>query len=421
MAKSRSSQHLHIVEQTLGRAAKEGLLHLMAEDFVANGRSVRVEDTDYVNFGSCSYLGLELDARIKAGTIDAVNRYGSQFASSRGYICTGLYGEAEALLGRVFNRPLILAPSLTLGHMSSIPVLVEDEDAVILDHQVHASVQMAVGPLRQRGVKVEMIRHNHMDMLESRIKKLQQTHKKVWYMADGIYSMYGDFAKLNELTELLNRYESFHLYIDDAHGSGWMGKYGAGFVHSQLPYHPRLFLTASLAKSFATAGGVLIFPDEESKKKVRCTGPTMNFSGPIQPPLLGAAIASIKIHLSPELPQLQKRLRERIAYFRLMATENKVPLFMDSASPIGFISVGDPEVAYNMGKRLKAAGYFTNIAIFPAVPYKNAGLRIAINNHLQFEDIKSLMDLIAEHLPQALAEENSSIEEVYEAFGMEIV
>ena len=416
MSTTRTSQHLANIEQTVSRAAKEGLIHLITEDHEANGRTVQLKGKEFINFGSCSYLGLELDERIKAGAIDAIHRYGSQFASSRAYLSVGLYEEAETLLAEIFQRPLILAPTLTLGHLSNLGVLVEEKDVVILDHQVHASMQMAIQQLKVRGIRIEMIRHNDMNMLESRIRKLQHAHEKIWYMADGIYSMYGDYAPMNELKALLEKYEQFHLYIDDAHGSGCMGEKGSGYVHTQLPYHPRLYLTCSLAKSFATAGGVLIYPDEKSRQKVRTCGGTLIFSGPIQPPLLGAAIASLRIHLSDELPELQASLRNRIAYFNLTADEKGVPVFSASSSPVCFVNVGTPKVGYNMVHRMMDLGYYLNLAVYPSVPMKNTGLRLAINNHLTFTDIHQILTDLSIQLPLALKDENSSLNDVKKAF-----
>ena len=107
-------------------------------------------------FGSCGYLGLGgRDERLKAGAIEAINRYGTQFSSSRAYVSSYYYEESEDLLRKMFGRPLLLLQSLTVGHMSNIPILVGNDDAVILDSQVHDSVQTAVQFLRNRDVRVE--------------------------------------------------------------------------------------------------------------------------------------------------------------------------------------------------------------------------------------------------------------------------
>ncbi|MEM6766372.1 MAG: aminotransferase class I/II-fold pyridoxal phosphate-dependent enzyme [Bacteroidota bacterium] len=416
MATTRTKQHLETVEKNITTAVNEGIIHLNAEEEISNGRTVTVQGQELLNFGLCSYLGLEFDQRIKEGVIDAVTRYGSQFSTSRAYLSVRLYQELETELEMMFRRPVVVAASTTHGHLSAIPVLVGENDVVILDHQVHASVQMAVQLVKQKGTKVEMIRHSNMEMLEERIKKLEKKYDKIWYLADGIYSMFGDYAPMDDLTHLLVKYESFHLYIDDAHGGSCMGPKGTGYVNRELPYHPRLYLAISFAKSFAAGGGVIVFPNHEEKDRVRKCGNTLIFSGPVQPPMLGAALASIKLHQTRDLPILQDNLARRVAYFNHYAKERDIPLFSESTTPICFINVGMPEVGFNMVKRLKAMGFFTNLAVYPSVPYKNTGIRLTITNHLQMEDIKGVLDAIEMELPKALAEENSSMEDVYHAF-----
>lgn len=420
MNKSKTAQALAATDKSVSKASEMGLIHLTAEDYASNGRTITVNGKELINFGSCSYLGLELDDALKQGAIDAINRHGTQFASSRAYVSVGLYKEAEDLLASMFKRPVILGASVTHGHLSNLPVLVHDNDVVILDHQVHATVQMAANQLRLRGIKVEMIRHSNMDMLESRIKKLKDSYEKVWYMADGIYSMYGDFAPMEKLKSLLDTYENFHLYIDDAHGAGIFGEYGTGFVYKELPYHERMYLILGLAKSFAGAGSVMLYPDEESRRKVRTCGGTMIFSGPLQPAQLGATIASLKLHMGSRLPDLQTQLRNKIAYFNLKAEELNIPLFFESASPICFINVGLPEVGYNLIQRIMRGGLYANLAVYPSVPLKNTGIRVALTNHLSYQDIDDLLSLIAAELPHALKEENSSMEDVYRAFKVKM-
>jgi len=89
------------------------------------------------------------------------------------------YRESEELLTKMFGKPVLLLQSLTLGHMSNIPILVGDNDAVILDSQVHDSVQTAVQLLKTRDIHVELVRHNRMDLLELRIKELKDSYDKV--------------------------------------------------------------------------------------------------------------------------------------------------------------------------------------------------------------------------------------------------
>ncbi|MEZ5173043.1 MAG: aminotransferase class I/II-fold pyridoxal phosphate-dependent enzyme [Bacteroidia bacterium] len=395
VSKTRHEQILDTIDEVTKISSGLGIAQLEIEDEEINGRTIRLKGRDVVNFGSCSYLGLEKHPDIIQGVVNAVTKYGSQFSSSRAYASVTLYSEAENLFEEIFERPVLLAPTVTLGHLSNIPVLVGDRDAVILDLQVHSCVQTATQLVKARGVHVELIRHNRMDILEERILELRDKYDKIWYMADGVYSMYGDFLPLDDLYRLLDKYDQLNLYVDDAHGTGWAGKHGVGYVLSQKPFHPRLFLVAGLAKSFAACGGVLVFPDERTKQRVRNCGGTFIFSGPIQPPMLGAIIASAKLHLSEDIKKYQAELQKRVDYFVETCKSFKLPLIGESNSPIFFIGVGKPGVGYNMVTRVMNKGFYINLSVFPSVPYKNTGLRIPIVNHT-FEDIYNVLSAIAE-------------------------
>ena len=302
----------------------------------------------------------------------------------------------------MFGGHVLVTPTTSLGHLSALPVLVESTDAVILDHQVHASVHMAANQLRVKGITVELIRHNNVERLEAMIERLKPRHRRIWYMADGVYSMFADLAPFAELRRLLDRHEQLQLYIDDSHGVGWAGKHGRGPALDALGMHPRLIVAASLNKSFAAAGGALVFPDPDLRRRVRTAGGPMMFSGPIQPPLLGAAIASAKIHLSDELPVLQAALRERVELFTELAEEFCLPLATRDLTPIRYVPLGLPVVAHDVIRDMLDEGYYTNLGTFPAVPMKHAGVRMTITQHHTFDDIRGIVDSLSRHVPAAL-------------------
>ncbi len=407
---------LDAVGKNIAAGANSGIILLRAEDEWLDGRHLQIHGLRRLSFSSCSYLGLELDPRLIEGTIDAVRRYGTQFSSSRTYVSAPAYGELEALLEEMFGGPVLLAPSTTLAHMTALPVLVGERDALLLDQQVHESVQMAVSQLPSKGTRIERIRHSRMDMLESRIRKLAPRCERIWYCCDGVYSMLGDLAPIPELLELLETHEQLHLYIDDAHGIGWFGPRGCGTALSRLPSRERVFVAASLNKSFAAAGGAVIFPSAELRDRVRlCGGPT-RYSGPIQPPMLGAALASARIHLSGELPELQQDLQERICLRNRVAAELDVPLVSNHLGPLGYIGLGSPALAQKLTERLFAAGVYTNAAGFPAVPVHCSGVRFALTRHHSSDDVQRALELVAELLPRALAEEGVDREQIVQAF-----
>jgi 7-keto-8-aminopelargonate synthetase-like enzyme len=417
--KTKHQQMLELLDEIADTGKSLGIILQDIEDEKLDGRIVHVNGQELVNFTSCSYLGLELDPRMIAGTIDATTRYGTQFASTRSYLSLTLYKEVEDLLAQMFKMPVALAQSTGLGHIANIPILVGDNDAVIMDISVHATVQEAVSLLVERGVHIEKIRHNRMDILEDRIKELQLKYEKVWYMADGIYSMFGDAAPLNDIKELLDRYEQFYLYIDDAHGMSWAGEHGAGYVVSKLPYHPKMYLTTSLAKGFGATGGVLAFPDNNSFTRVHNYGRTFIFSTQLPPPMLGAIRASCKIHLSNEIYTMQNDLEEKIKLFNYFAKKYEVPILSNEITPVRFVTLGKPTVGYRMVAKLMQQGFYTSLSVFPSVSYNNTGMRVAINRHHTSEDIENIVKLIAMNLLPILEECGSSMKEVNRYFKIQ--
>jgi 7-keto-8-aminopelargonate synthetase-like enzyme len=411
-------QHLY---QMVKDAAASGIVHHQSEDEFHTGRTLRIHDRDLINFGLCSYLGLETDPRLKQGAIEAVNQFGVQFSVSRAYVSNRLYAELEELLGRIFGgQPVLVTQNTTLGHLAALPVIIEPNDAVLVDFQVHHSVQTTVNQVRTKKVHIEYIRNDDMEQLEERIAALREHHRRVWYLCDGIYSMYGNEASVKKLEELLNKYEQFHLYIDDAHGMSWSGKHGRGFVLNQIELHERMIVVVSLSKSFSAGGGAIVFPNFELYHKVRSCGGPMIFSIPLNPPTLGAAVASAKLHLSEELALLQEQLMDKIRYFNLTAQAYHLPLVNATDNPIRFIGVGLPKLAYAAVRSLQDRDFYTNIAAYPAVPMRRSGIRITITNYHTKEDILALIRTIAHTLPEIVQEGGGSMDKLYKVFKMPV-
>jgi len=386
-----------LIDRAFQGAIARGLAHLTADDELMTGRFVTLNGRRHVNFGSCSYVGLETDLRLKDAACAAVARYGVQFASSRAYVSCPPYHQLERLLGHIFQAPLVVAQTTTLAHLAALPILVGARDAVVCDQMAHTSVQAVLPVLAAAGTTCRIVRHNRMDRLDEIVGTLSRTHARVWYLGDGIYSMHGDAAPMTELRELAARHEQLHLYLDDAHGLSWTGRNGRGFVLGDGPIPPRTVVAVSLAKAYAAGGAVVIFPDSESARVVRTCGSTMIFSGPLQPALLGAGIASARIHLSKEIDERQGQLRERIQLFNRLVEARGLTLGSKAETPIRFVPIGSDEATYATASALMKEGFYCNTAVFPAVSQGRGGLRIGITVHQTLDDIRGLIDAIARH------------------------
>ncbi len=418
MAKVSHLNYLDVVDEVLSAAKNHGTMHLDADRDVATSSTLRIAGQSLANFGTCGYLGLEQDPRLKRAVIDAVESYGTQFSVSRAYVSSGLNVELEALLDEMYGNPTIVYSSTSICHISVMPMVVHDEDAIVLDQQAHFSMQTAAQLLRPRGVPVEVIRHNNFEMLEDKIAALAPRRRKIWYVVDGVYSMFGDVAPFADIRALMRKHPSLHLYIDDAHGMSWYGRHGAGYAFSECGLDDRTILITTLAKGFGTIGGIAVFSDRETYRRTRTNGGPLIFSHPIAPPLLGASIASAKIHLSDEITTLQSDLAERLAYCNEQLEMWGLPVLSSSNTPIYFVALGEPKVGYNMVRRLLRDGYYVNTAIFPGVPVKRTGLRFTVTRHVSKDQIRGLVEAMAHNYVPALADEGRTVEDVATAFGL---
>jgi 7-keto-8-aminopelargonate synthetase-like enzyme/arginyl-tRNA--protein-N-Asp/Glu arginylyltransferase len=406
------------IDSIITSGVNANILHLSTDRKQITNNIISISGQSVINFGSCSYLGLEFDDRIKASAQNAISMYGTQFAESRAYVSISLYQELESQFEKIFGSPAVVFPTTTLGHIGCIPVLVGNKDAIILDHQVHNSVHTAVEIMKARGAYVELLRHNNMDMLEDRIKILRQKYKRIWYMADGIYSMFGDKSPVKKVNQLMEKYSELWYYVDDAHGMSIYGKNGNGYVLSEQPISPKMILVTSLAKAFASGGAVVVFPNKELARQIRTCASTLITSGPMQPGNLGAALASAEIHLSGEIYTLQDQLQDNIKYTNYLLKKYNLPLISTSDAAVFYIGVALPKIGYSMVKRMMNKGYYLNLGIFPAVPIKNTGIRFTITRMHSFAEIESMLSTLSLELEEALKENSYTLEHIYKDFRL---
>ncbi|MEJ7929924.1 aminotransferase class I/II-fold pyridoxal phosphate-dependent enzyme [Ramlibacter sp. AN1015] len=358
-----------------------------------------LDDRKVCGFLSCSYLGLEWDRRLADAAVTAIEDYGTQFSSSRAIASTAHYAAIEERLCAVMGVRPVIASTSTLAHLSAIPLLASEEDAVILDTQVHNSVHMAVRQCTLAGTATFRIPHNDLAALEGHIVRLRKDGKRrIWYMADGLYSMYGDFADMEALFRLMARYDNFHCYIDDAHSVGWIGRHGAGHAAPWFhePHADRMVVVGSMAKTFAACGGMVLTPRDEWRELIASCGETMIFSGPLQPAVCGSLLAACDIMRSAELPLLQATLRDHIAFFGSAVQSHQLRSLSSGRSPIFLLEIGSMERLQALSAHLLESGYYVPPVTFPAVPLNRFCIRVVINRLHTRAQMLGLVEVLAQ-------------------------
>ncbi len=389
------SAHRYVTE-----AANAGVI--MNSGSGPNGRDVVVDGTRMRNFGSCSYMALEAMPQLREAAHRAIDEYGTQFHFSRAYLQCDLYLELEGLLEKITGRPVAVAASTSLAHLAALPVLIKDTDHIVIDQFAHASLHTATQLVP--GVPLEILRHNRMDKLDELLTRMPAGTGNVWYLCDGLYSMLGDFAPFEELRALLDRHDRLRLYIDDAHSTSWSGRRGRGIALDHFGNDERVVVALSLNKAFSAAGGALALPNRELVNRIRRCGGPMLFSGPIQPPMLGAAVASARLHMSEDFPKLQAELDARLSLCMRQLEKTQLDLSSLQRSPIFQAQCDSPRIAFAVANKMRARGFYCCVCVFPAVPMNRPGLRFTVTRHNDLEDIGQFVSTLAESFDEAKRE-----------------
>lgn len=396
--RSRHDRILDLAERKLGLGVELGVIYRRIEDETLDDATITIDGRSMVNFSSCAYLGVNRDPRLRDAAVDALDRYGANYSSAPVYTALPMYETLTRQLGEMTGAAVAVAQTTTLAHLSALPVLIGPSDIALVDAQTHDSVHLATTNLKGNGVAVETIPHIDLEALTRRIEAVADDYDRVWFLSDSIFSMFGDVAPIKDVAALQERIPNLHVYYDDAHGFGWAGERGGGYVLSQVPWNDRMVIAAGLAKSFGSFGAVLAFGDASLVRRVQITGGALTFSGPIPPADLGAATASGAIHLSPEHAELQAELVAFIDWGRDQIVGRQLPVACLATTPIWFIRVGSAEAVGEMSQRLMRDGYYVNASAFPAVPVGYGGIRFTQTLNHTPEQFVGLLDAIEFHL-----------------------
>jgi 7-keto-8-aminopelargonate synthetase-like enzyme len=377
-----------------------------------NSNKITLGNKEVISFGNSSYLGLHKDTRAIEAGVEAMRSQGLLYSSSRAFTYMPKHDEFEDLLGQIFGSPTVATIQTAMADYGIMPLLMMPNQVALVDSMAHATLQTMIMIPKSMGLKVDRVKHNDLEHLESKIQfYLKQGVEKIWYVADSIYSMYGDTSPVKDIIYLLDKYENFFMFYDDAHGMSWAGPNGAGYVAKYLPLgHEKVVMVTSLGKGFGLGGGALICPNKEMKTWIRRTGTNVVFCTQLSNQMLASGIELAKIHLSNEIYFLQDKLKSNIEYFIEKAILLKLPFLNYNETPIFYMLIGDHSLAIEFNQKLTANGFYGNLGIYPAVAHKNSGLRLSITSEHSHSEINDLLDVVDFCLQEVLKEKNITIE-----------
>ncbi|MBJ9739919.1 aminotransferase class I/II-fold pyridoxal phosphate-dependent enzyme [Acinetobacter oleivorans] len=366
-----------------------------------NGRGIISSvGQEYIDFMSCSYLGLELHPALRNAIKDSVDKFGVQYAAARTRAKCDIFDELETKLNIIFmDSYSVIFNSVGAAHLAVLPVLGSGElpgykinkkgVQWIVDKTTHASVQILRGILEQFG-SLERISFSDLDQLYSSLKKCKESGKTPILISDSLGSM-GGSNDVCTLARLAKEYDGYY-YVDDAHGTSIVGEHGCGYTLHQLgEFSENLILLSSLSKAFGSHGGSASFSNPHAVSFIKKYALNYIFSGPPSLPGIAACVASADIHLSSEINELQHKLMQNIKYF------DKTVLNIDvkeKLSPIRTIHIGCENKAIMTASFLKTNGFLATAAMYPTVPKSESIIRVAISAAHSKNDLKRFTALV---------------------------
>ena len=219
------------------------------------------------------------------------------------------------------------------------------------------------------------------------LEEKRNTYQQVLIITDGVFSMDGDLANLPEIVQLAEEFNAL-TYVDDAHGSGVLGKNGRGTVdHFHL--HGRVdIIVGTLSKAVGVIGGYVCSKQNVKEWLLHRARPLL-FSTSLPPAAVGAAIQSIKLLL--ESDNLTKKLWSNAQYFK-QGMKNLGFDIGHSETPITPVMIGDEALTMAFSKALLEEGVFVSGIVFPTVPKGKGRLRVMISASHTLVDLAFALD-----------------------------
>lgn len=359
-----SSQILNtFINEQLADLKSRGLYNEIETVEGANGPKITIEGKELINLSSNNYLGLATDERLKRVAKEAIEAYGVGAGAVRTINGTlDLHDTLEKTLAQFKGTEAVISfQSGFNSNIAAITAVMNRDDAILSDALNHASI---IDGCRLSRAKIIPYEHSDMDDLRQKAKEAVASgkYKKIMVITDGVFSMDGDIAKLPEIVEIA---EEFNLitYVDDAHGSGVLGK-GAGTVkHFGLEDKVDLQM-GTLSKAIGVIGGY-VAGKQNLIDYLKVAARPFLFSTAVSP--ADAAASTKAVELLMESTELYEKLWENSNYFKDCLSQLGFDIG-ESETPITPCIIGDEKTTQTFSKRLHEEGVYAKSIVFPTVP-----------------------------------------------------
>jgi glycine C-acetyltransferase len=343
---------------------------------------------EVLNLCANNSLGLAQHPEVNAAAARGLHDWGYGMASVR-FICgtQTLHKQLEDTLSTFLGtQDTILYPSCFDANGGLFETLLGEEDAVISDELNHASIIDGI-----RLCKAKRYRYRNSDMadLEAQLQAADAAGARFKLIStDGVFSMDGFIARLDEICALADKYDAL-VHFDDCHATGFIGATGRG-THELRGCMDRVdIITGTLGKALGGASGGYTAARREIVALLRQRSRPYLFSNTVAPPVVAGAIKAIE--LVDEAPQLRERLRQNTRVFREGLEKMGFDL-LPGEHPIVPVMLHDAALAAKFAEAMLDQGVYVVAFSFPVVPRGKARIRTQISAALSDDDIALALD-----------------------------
>ena len=376
-----------IYQKTLNDIEAEGLYK--QERIITTPQRVQIstdKGNEVLNFCANNYLGLADHPDIISAAKAGLDQYGYGLASVR-FICgtQELHKKLELKISDFFNSDdTILYTSCFDANGGLFETLLGPEDAIISDSLNHASIIDGI-----RLSKAQRLRYNNSDMndLELQLKKTKRARLRL-IATDGVFSMDGYIAKLDEITNLAEKYDAM-VMVDDSHATGFIGKTGRGSAEHCNVMNKIDIWTSTLGKALGGASGGFTTGRKHIIDLLRQRSRPYMFSNTVAPAIVAASLKVFDMLSSTT--SLRDKLEKNTLYFRERMSSVGFDI-KNGIHPIVPIMLYDAVLAQKMAAALLDEGIYVIGFFFPVVPKGEARIRVQISAGMKKSDLDQAIE-----------------------------
>lgn len=364
--KEHLQRELKAIEES-GLFKKERIIESpQGAEIIVNGRKV-------LNFCANNYLGLSSHPRVIEAAHRALDERGYGMSSVR-FICgtQDIHKQLEEAIARFFETDdTILYAAAFDANGGVFEPLFTEEDAIISDALNHASI---IDGIRLCKAKRYRYAHSDMDDLERCLKEAQSQRFRI-IVTDGVFSMDGDLAKLDEITRLAEQYDAL-VMVDECHATGFIGPTGRGTQEYYGLKDKVDIFTGTLGKSLGGAMGGFTTGRKEIIEMLRQRSRPYLFSNALSPVIVGASLEVFRMLSSST--ELRDRVMENARLFRSLMQQAGFEL-KPGDSAIVPVMLYDAVLSQKMADALLEEGIYVIGFFYPVVPKGEARIRVQLS------------------------------------------